>query len=446
MSFFFDWLNNDLLGPIPMLVWVAGVAAIALVAGTIGVIQKPIRQVGFILLAAAAAFGGIVAAILMTAVDGRDLGIGRTVLFLNNAVIYIFGTALAAATALAIGYGLLRNSPRWVVGALVASLVGVALLFARQSVLEDDLFKYILAEPADAQFAHGPGYETEPEISIENGMAFVPAGPFLMGSLSSYQTQPIVLSPYGDERPMRAHYLDAYHIDVYEVTNSEFSEFVSETDYLTDAEVLDRGRRWAADGWHDGEGLVWFQPRYQGDSIEARDDHPVVQVSWNDATAYCKWAGKRLPTEAEWEKAARGPFGQEYPWGEGFDPTKLNYCDKNCEDLPQFKDDGGDDGYRWTAPVGSYPEGRSYYGAYDMAGNVWEWVADAYGPYYYYYSPYSNPSGPKVKGFERRVVRGGSFTSERGYSRATSRSYDPPYISFFGVGFRCAKDAKPAGQ
>jgi len=202
-------------------------------------------------------------------------------------------------------------------------------------------------------------------ISPRDGaeMVLVPAGEFIMGS---EEGDP---DAYDCERPQHSVYLDAYWIDRTEVTNARFARFVEATLYETDAEKAGHGDvydpHWKSSQWEFS--VDWAHPRDRLIGISEIEDHPVVQVSWNDAAAYCEWAGKRLPTEAEWEKAARGADGRKYPWGDA-DPNE------------HLSNIGGvhatDDGYQFTAPVGSYPNGASPYGVLDMAGNVWEWVAD----------------------------------------------------------------------
>jgi len=172
-------------------------------------------------------------------------------------------------------------------------------------------------------------------------MVYVPAGEFIMGSDERD----------GNEQPMHTVYLDAFYIDKTAVTNAQYRKCV-------EAGACDAPRETT-----DYDNADYAQ-------------HPVVYVNWFQAKAYCEWVGKRLPTEAEWEKAARGTDGRKYPWGNTFDGSRLNFCDKNC--TLSWKDPSVDDGYTGTAPVGSYPVGASPYGALDMAGNVYAWVADWY--------------------------------------------------------------------
>jgi formylglycine-generating enzyme required for sulfatase activity len=167
-----------------------------------------------------------------------------------------------------------------------------------------------------------------------------------------------------------------------------------------------------------------------------RDDLPAICVNWNQAAAYCEWAGARLPTEAEWEYGARGVDDRRYPWGDDIEGSRLNYCDANCE-LPK-RNDAVDDGYSQTAPVGSYPEGASWIGALDMSGNVWEWTVDWFGEYSS--ERQTDPTGPETGG--RKVVRGGSWHTSADHARSALRTYSDPELSSNHVGFRCAMSDK----
>jgi serine/threonine-protein kinase len=276
-------------------------------------------------------------------------------------------------------------------------------------------------------------------------LAYVPEGEFWMGTS---EDEPVSNYEYMDERPLHSVYLNAFWIDQTEVTNAMFQGFVEATGYQTDAEM--RGWSWVgyykrnSDRYKKEDGAFWNTPLGAESNIKGLEDHPVVNVSWNDAAAYCKWAGRRLPTEAEWEKAARGTDGMRYPWGDQpLAGEYLNFADVNVNDEPD--QDGIDDGFRYTAPVGSYPAGASPYGAMDMAGNVWEWVADWYGFDYYVTTPYNNPEGPSSGKY--RVLRGGCWIDKAERTRAANRAWGnyafEPDASANYVGFRCAMDGGP---
>ncbi|MEK7399599.1 MAG: SUMF1/EgtB/PvdO family nonheme iron enzyme [Candidatus Poribacteria bacterium] len=220
-------------------------------------------------------------------------------------------------------------------------------------------------------------------------MVLIPAGEFQMGSNDGEN----------DEKPVHAVYLNAFYMDKYEVTNTQYGKFMKESKHEA--------------------------PKYWNDSSFNTPNHPVVGVSWNDAKAYAEWAGKRLPTEAEWEKAARGGLvGKLYPWGD-----TLTHDDAN------YNGTGGKDIWKYTSPVGSFaPNG---YGLYDMAGNVWEWCADWYDSNYYSNSPKSNPAGPSSG--ELRVLRGGSWSDNLVNAlRVAFRYYVNP-LYYSSIGFRCVQ-------
>ena len=238
-------------------------------------------------------------------------------------------------------------------------------------------------------------------------MVFVPEGTFTMGIDHPRAT---------DERHQHPVQLSDFYIDRCEVTNDQFAAFVAATGHLTTAEQP--GEAESADG------ISWRQPEGPGSSIVGRENHPVVYVSWHDAQAHCAWKGKRLPTEAEWEKSARGMDGRMWPWGTQFGPGFANLW-------------GTEDGYEKTAPVGSFPAGASPHGALDMAGNVWEWCADWYGEDYYASSPRENPSGPEEGQF--KVLRGGSWINPPGPLRSTNRFKVLPVDRSTYIGFRCAR-------
>jgi serine/threonine-protein kinase len=259
-------------------------------------------------------------------------------------------------------------------------------------------------------------------------MILIAAGPFEMGSNAGIDK---------DESPAHIVYLNDYYIDRTEVTNEHFAGFAAETGYVNDAQQ--RGYAQVCDpSRSDVCGYVkdvnWEHPFGLKSSLNGLGGHPVIQVSWNDALAYCEWRGDRLPTEAEWEKAARGGDGRRYPWGNSLDGEQLNFCDTKCGFY--WADRNVNDGFAKTAPVGSFPDGASPFGALDMAGNVWEWVADWYDEAYYVNSPAENPLGPASG--KLRVLRGGSWNMRRLLVRAAKRLASDPSDSDVSIGFRCA--------
>ena len=264
---------------------------------------------------------------------------------------------------------------------------------------------------------------------------FVPAGDFLMGSTDKDQ------NAKPDEKPQRKVYVDAFWIDRTEVTSGMFEKFVNETGYETDAEKRGYGLAVDAQGqWLEIESAYWQYPQGKF-GRQAAPNYPVVHVSWHDAQAYCEWVGGRLPTEAEWEKAARGTEGQIFPWGEhGLEDFLLNFADRNLN--VEYRNKQINDGYRLISPVGRYPTGASPYGALDMAGNVWEWVSDWYSPTYYR-DPSStvNPAGPSSG--DLRVLRGGSWNNKVEDVRTVNRGkYDPSGSTDYD-GFRCVRPDNP---
>ena len=299
-------------------------------------------------------------------------------------------------------------------------------------------------------------------------MVLIPGGAFWMGS----DTGP------ADERPQHQVKVDAFWIDQHEVTNEQFSHFIESTNYVTTAERApspddfpgvspdklvpgslvftppltkdpppDQPLSW----WQFVPGANWRHPDGPGSGIEDRAKHPVVHVSWDDAVAYCKWAGKRLPTEAEWEYASRGGLDRkEYVWGDEQQPLGRHAANIWQGRFPD--ENTKEDGFVATAPVGSFPSNG--YGLYDMAGNVWEWCADWYRPDYYAHSSATNPSGPASSydpdepGATKRVERGGSYLCTDQYCgsfRPARRMKTSPDTSLCHTGFRCVLSVALAG-
>jgi formylglycine-generating enzyme required for sulfatase activity len=289
-----------------------------------------------------------------------------------------------------------------------------------------------------------PTTQANPGSSLQAGttrvvegitFVYVPAGEFVMGSTEAeidaafeqcqqYRGDTCQRLWYAVEAPAHTVYLDGYWIGRTEVTNAQFRAFIEADGYTTE-------RYWSEEGWawrvenQITEPALWQESNFTG------DQQPVVGLSWHEADAYSRWLAEtsslpiRLPTEAEWEKAARGPESRIYPWGDAWDPSRANYCDKRCSetfDDATWGDVENDDGYARTSPVGSFPFGASPYGALDMVGNVWEWTGDWYDNYAS--SPARNPTGPD--GGSIRVLRGGSWHYVPSGLRGAYRGKDYP--------------------
>jgi len=307
-----------------------------------------------------------------------------------------------------------------------AGLTGICLhCHARESGLDRDIGK------PECQECHGvpsQPYEliqidsdekAEPVEVTEQKLVLIPAGPFIMGSPGRPLEEG---SGNEDEGPPHEVFVDAFYMDLYETTNAHYKAYVDATGARTP--------------------LLWRRGVYPS----ALANHPVVYVNWYEAEGFCKWKGKRLPTEEEWEKSARGNDQRHFPWGVKFDPTRANtpryWLEKGVE-----VHNGG------TMPVGSFENGKSPYGLYDMAGNVYEWVSN-------WYLPYPGNAFPNIHyGDRNKVLRGGSWYDCMSYgcglsSPVYNRSRFTPEIKNKGFGFRCARDlpldeagqAKPKGR
>jgi formylglycine-generating enzyme len=276
------------------------------------------------------------------------------------------------------------------------------------------------------------------------GMVLLPGGSFLMGHDRDEGY------PADGEGPMHEVELSPFWIDVTTVTNEAFHEFTDETGYVTEAEEWGWSFVFAgflpddfpptrsvasAPWWRQVEGSDWRHPEGPHSDLDDRLDHPVVHVSWNDALAYCRWAGKRLPTEAEWEYAARGGLTQKrFPWGDELEPDGEHRMNVWQGTFPV--ENTVLDGYAGTAPAGSYP--ANGYGLHGMTGNVWEWCQDWFDPEAYRSSATIDPAGPDQG--THRVMRGGSYLCHDSYCyryRVAARSANTADSSAGNVGFRC---------
>ncbi len=246
-------------------------------------------------------------------------------------------------------------------------------------------------EPSEPEPATPLPHGAAPQPNQGSELVFIPPGPFTMGGRDEDSPR--------SERPAHTVVLTGYYIDLYPVTNQQYRDFAQAT-----------GHRLP---------LHWAHGTYPAST----GNHPVVNVSWHDACAYAEWAGKRLPTEAEWEKAARGTDERPYPWGTPF--TEGERCNAYNQ-------------VGTTTRVDEYPDGRSYYGVWDMAGNVYEWCQDYFDEEYYKSSPATNPKGPE--GGRERVVRGGCYVESRAALRTTHREGVTEVTARDTIGFRCAVD------
>jgi sulfatase modifying factor 1 len=362
-------------------------------------------------------------------------------------------------------------SPLKIVVILVVALAGVtggSLLALKKSGKDSERKRRQADSATQQETAATPSTAATTSTINTNEMAWIPSGTFWMGSDEGQE----------DERPVHKLTMDGFWMDKTEVTNEDFDRFVRATGYVTIAERPPKAEdfpgvdpsllvpgsivfappqeemqfeelrdpsshfRW----WKYVPGATWRHPEGPESDIRGREKHPVIHVAWEDAVAYAKWAGKRLPTEAEWEYAARGGLDQKpYIWGEEQVPSG-----KWRANIWQGKfpiENSLADGFRATNPVRSYePNG---YGLYDLAGNVWEWCSDWYLPNYYEQSPDRNPPGPNSSfdpnepGVMKKVTRGGSFLCADVYCigyRPSARMKTTPDTGLSHTGFRCVKD------
>lgn len=288
------------------------------------------------------------------------------------------------------------------VGIVATILISLISLFViifeiKKSKEYDEKVRRMIGSTQKAVVADNRDFAVYKTIQGDDGreMVLVPEGVFTRGSVDGDY----------DEKPQQDIYLDAFYVDKYEVSVKDYEVYRKATNYVTPT-----------------------VPFFQGDEkVLSVPENPVVGVSWHDAVNYCRWANKRLLTEAEWEKAARGPHALTYPWGNEFLAQRTNIA-------------GTEDGYEFMAPVGSFPMGRSFYGVYDMAGNVSEWVEDWYDQFYYAKAPMMNPSGPEAS--KNKVFRGGSWDARKTDVRTAKRFAATPGRKDSILGFRCGLSKK----
>lgn len=282
------------------------------------------------------------------------------------------------------------------------------------------------------------------------GMVLLRGGDFLMG------TDVLDGFPTDGEGPIRKVSLESYYIDICPVRNRDFARFIEETGYVTEAErfgwsfvfegdLPDRGAALSQENtvpgvewWKRIWKADWQHPEGPESDLEGRSEHPVVQVSWNDAAAFAAWAGKRLPTEAEWEFAARGGLEQKlYPWGDELTPDGRHLCNIWQGQFPL--ENSAEDGFVGVAPVDAYPPNG--FGLYSMTGNTWEWCSDWFDATFHEMATRNNPLGPPSG--TAKVVKGGSYLCHRSYCnryRVAARSSNTPDSTTTNLGFRCVRD------
>lgn len=289
------------------------------------------------------------------------------------------------------------------------------------------------------------------DTEVRAGMTRLEGGTFLMG------TDDDDAWLEDGEGPVREVSIDPFYLDVTTVTNEQFSLFIEATDYVTEAErfkwsyvfrsLLPKSKQrklknthtvMGLQWWYAVEGAYWRKPEGPGSNIKKRMDHPVVHVSWNDALSYSRWAGKRLPAEAEWEYAARGGLSQNrYPWGDELTPRGKHRCNIWQGNFPEH--DSGEDGFKGIAPARSFKPNN--FGIYNTSGNVWEWCHEWFSPTWHLSASRKNPLGPESG--ERKLMKGGSFLCHFSYCnryRVAARTSNTPDSSTSNCGFRCAHD------
>lgn len=283
-----------------------------------------------------------------------------------------------------------------------------------------------------------------------DGMVRLDGGAFLMGTETNEGF------PADGEGPVRKTMLDPFYIDRFPVTNEMFDEFVRATGYQTEAQRFgwsfvfqghlapeQRVRAasdsvWGAEWWYKIHGADWQHPEGPDSGLDGRENYPVVHVSWNDADAFAAWAGKRLPTEAEWEYAARAGLEQKlYPWGDELTPGGKHLCNIWQGEFPGH--DTAEDGYAGLAPVDAFPPNA--FDLYTITGNAWEWCSDWFHPSFHVLATRTNPAGPPQG--QSKVIKGGSYLCHRSYCnryRVAARSSNTPDSSTTNMSFRCVRD------